>query len=58
MVAICVHTEDLPTIADAPIAEGVGLEAASFWSGVLCGRRRRGRTTNRCAVPLVGDPVG
>jgi hypothetical protein len=50
--SFCVHAEDLSTIADAPIAVGVGLEPASFWSGVLCGRRRRGRTTNRCAVRL------
>src|SRR5919106_28791 len=38
---ICVHTEHLPTIADAPMAEGVGLEPASFWSGLLCGRWMR-----------------
>jgi hypothetical protein len=46
ITVVCVHAEDLSTSADAPIAGGVGLKPALFWSGVLCGRRRRGRTPN------------
>jgi hypothetical protein len=30
-----VHAEDLSTGADAPIAAAVGIEPASFWSGVV-----------------------
>jgi hypothetical protein len=50
--SICVHAEDLSTSADAPIAGGVGLERALFWSGVLCGRRPRGRTQIADFVPV------
>ena len=41
---------------DAPRAADVGLQPASFWSGVLCGRRRRGRHAGR-VIGVASDPA-